>query len=457
VTPGPYGHSLGSKDRGDIALVRGVNDELQRTVPQGAYFVHLEQVSGIMGRDRFYDPRRYAWTKQPFSEDGTVLLARHIWSGIRAMISGPKKVLVLDLDNTIWGGVVGETGPLGVELGEGPDGEAYRAFQTYVKKLTQRGVLLTVCSKNNDADAREPFEKNPSMVLALDDFAHFEASWDPKAAAIRRTADVLQLGLDSFVFFDDNPAEREHIRQLIDEVEVVEVPLDPSEYIRALEDGLWFEAVSLTGEDRVRVDQYHTERLRREAGVQFESIDAYLGSLNMTAEVRGVDDGEMDRVIQLIGKTNQFNLTTRRHSVSAVREMIDDPHAIALTLRVADRFGDYGLVSVLLATRDNGASVDALTIDTWLMSCRVINRTVEEFFFNYLVGEARRRGVRRLVGHFVPSSKNALVKDLYDRLGFVRRPARTGSCVVYDLDLDAAPLAKTMVCIAGAVSSDGAA
>src|SRR5262249_9586515 len=202
----------------------------------------------------------------------------------------------LDLDNTLWGGVVGETGPLGIRLGDGPDGEAYTAFQKHVKRLTERGVVLAVCSKNNDADAREPFEKNSQMVLSLDDFAQFEASWDPKATAIRRISKSLQLGLDSFVFFDDNPAEQEHIRQALPEVTVVPVPEDPAEYIRTLDAGLWFEAVELTEEDRVRAEQYRVERRRRDTEAQFDSLDDYLASLEMVGDLRQIDEFDMDRV-----------------------------------------------------------------------------------------------------------------------------------------------------------------
>jgi HAD superfamily phosphatase (TIGR01681 family) len=215
MTPGAFGYGLGARPGGDVALVRDVNQQLRDSLPPGAVFVDLEQISGEMGRERFYDPRRYHWTKQPFSEAGTVRLGEHIAAAARAAMTGPKKVLVLDLDNTMWGGVVGETGPLGITLGDGPDGEAFTAFQKHVKRLSERGVVLAVCSKNNDADAREPFEKNPNMVVSIDDIAQFEASWDPKAVAIRRIAKGLQLGLDSFVFVDDNPAEREHIRQAL--------------------------------------------------------------------------------------------------------------------------------------------------------------------------------------------------------------------------------------------------
>jgi FkbH-like protein len=447
--PGARSYCQGGNTDGDVALVRRVNEALRQDLPAGAYFADLEQISGVMGREQFYDSRRYFWTKQPFSEAGTVRLAEHLWAGIRALVSGPKKVLVLDLDNTLWGGVVGETGPLGIGIGEGPDGEAFLAFQKHVKDLGKRGVVLAVCSKNNPADARSPFEQNTGMVLKLDDFADFDASWDPKAIGLRRIAKVLWLGLDSFVFFDDNPAEREHIRQALPEVGVVEVPEDPSAFIPALEAGLWFEAVGLTEEDRLRADQYRVERQRREVESSFASMDDYLSSLCMAAEVRPIDDEDLDRVVQLIGKTNQFNLTTRRHSSEHVRHFLARPETIGLTLRMTDKFGDYGLVSVLLAVadqdRDGSGGPAELRIDTWLMSCRVIGRGAEEFFFNALVDQARRGGARRLVGHYIPTKKNSLVKDLYDRLGFTRCDGEEGGTVAYELNLAAAVPAKTFV------------
>ena len=443
MTPGPFGYSLAARGHGDVALVRAANDALRAALPPGALFVDLEQVSGELGRQRFYDARRYHWTKQPFSDEGVVRLGQHVCAAIRAGLTGSKKVLVLDLDNTLWGGVVGETGALGVTLGEGADGESFTAFQQHVKGLAARGIVLAVASKNNDADAREPFEKNPHMVLSLDDIAHFEAHWEPKAVSLRRIAETLQLGLDSLVFFDDNPAEREHIRQALPQVAVVEVPAEPADYVRALDASLWFEAGDITSEDRQRSAQYQSERKRRDAEQSFDSLDGYLQSLDMRADIRAIDEVDLDRVVQLIGKTNQFNLTTRRHSTSKVTQMLADSRAIGLTLRLTDRFGDHGLVSVMLATP--GDEIDALEIDTWLMSCRVISRTVEQGFFNALVDEARARGVRRLTGTYAPTAKNGLVKDLYDRLGFTRAAVDADGCVSYEFAIDGSTPAVSFI------------
>ena len=243
VIPGPLGHNLAGSESGPVGIIRAMNRDLRRELPKGAYFLDLEQLSGTVGRASFYEMRRYFWTKQPFSESGCVHLANQIFAGVRALTTGPKKVLVLDLDNTIWGGIVGETGPLGIALGESPEGEAFRAFQKHVKGLAARGVVLAIASKNNLNDALEPFTTHPDMILKLEDFAAHEINWEPKGVTIARLAKTLNLGLDSFVFFDDNPAEREQVRQAQPDVEVVEVPDEPAEYVRALSAGCWFESI----------------------------------------------------------------------------------------------------------------------------------------------------------------------------------------------------------------------
>jgi FkbH-like protein len=438
VTPGALGHFQGGADSGHVGLIRAMNEALRRQLPPGAFFLDLEQVTGEMGRSSFYDPRRYYWTKQPFGERGSRALSEHLWAGIRALTTGPKKVLVLDLDNTLWGGVVGETGPLGIALGESADGEAYRAFQKYVADLAAQGVVLALASKNNFNDAIEPFEKNPEMVLKLGQIAAMEINWDPKGTTIARLAKTLNLGLDSFVFFDDNPAEREQVRQAIPEVEVVEVPADPSEYIRALEAGGWFETTGLTDADLMRSSQYAVERQRRELEQTAESLDDYLRSLEMVGEVGPIDEPELQRVVQLLAKTNQFNLTTRRHSRDEVLALLSQKNAIGLTFRLKDRFGDHGLIAVVIGVPDQDDGDQTLRIDTWLMSCRVINRTAEQFTFQVILEKARRLGYRRIVGEYIPTAKNPLVKDLYASLGFERIREGPEGSVYYEVVTDKA-------------------
>ncbi|HTU26369.1 MAG TPA: HAD-IIIC family phosphatase [Pirellulales bacterium] len=443
--PGAMGYLLGRKEHAHLSLVRQLNEALFTQLPPGAAFVDLDAVAGMLGRERFYDARRYYWTKQPFGEEGLVRLAEHAVAAMRAQHTGPKKVLVLDLDNTLWGGVVGETGPLGVELGESPNGEAFRAFHRHVKALSQRGCLLAVCSKNNLDDARQPFLQNPSMHLKLDDFAAFEASWEPKSVAIRRIAATLRLGLDSFVFFDDNPFEREEVRTALPEVTVVNVPEDPTEYIAALERGLYFEAAALTAADSERAEQYRVEQQRRELEAKFSSLDDYLKSLEMQGTVSPVNDAEMPRAVQLLGKTNQFNLTTRRHTEADVRALLARPRSCGMTFRLADRFGDHGLIALVLAVPSDG-DPRALRIDTLLMSCRVIGRTTEQFILRTLILRARELGYERLIGEFIPTAKNKqLVADLYDRLGFSRTTEAADGSVLYMLDLKTAQLPVTFI------------
>jgi FkbH-like protein len=447
VLPGPSGYHLAGARDGAVGLVRELNACLREHLPQGGLFLDLEQISGTLGRAAFYDARRHFWTKQPFSEQGVCDLANHLWAAVRAVTTGPKKVLVVDLDNTLWGGVVGETGPLGIALGEGPEGEAYQAFQDHLKGLVRRGVLLAAASKNNPEDAREPFHTNPEMRLRLEDFAAFEACWEPKGVMIGRIAEALNLGLDSFVFFDDNPAEREQVRQALPEVEVVDVPEEPACYVPALQGGLWFEAVAVTDADRDRAAQYAADSQRRELRQSFGTLDDYLTSLEMRADVRDIDEADLGRVVQLIGKTNQFNLTTRRHSREDVVRMLRGPGAVGLTLQLADRFGDHGLVAVLLAVPEDDClgAQPALRVDTWLMSCRVIGRTVEHFLAGALLDRARELGYHRIIGEYIPTTKNALVRELYPTLGLRLLGTGADGVTRYELDATAAPKPGTFV------------
>ncbi len=445
ISPGPLGHHLSATGDGQVAVVRRMNDALRNNLPPGAFFVDLEQVSGGIGRNSFYDPRRYFWTKQPFSELGVAELARHLWSGVRALMYGPKKVLVLDLDNTLWGGIVGETGPHGIALGETPDGEAFRAFQKHVKELSERGVVLAIASKNNRDDALSPFEQNSEMLLRLKHFAHIEAHWDSKVLSLRRIAQTLGLGLESFVFFDDNPAERELVRQSLPEVAVVDVPVDPADYTRALQSELWFETVALLESDLQRTSQYQQECKRRDSEIQFTSMEEYLKSLAMTGVIKPIDETNIHRVVQLLSKTNQFNVTTRRHSLEEVREMLSLPGTIGLTLSLRDRFGDHGLVSVLIAIPDAACGHQTLRIDTWLMSCRVIARTAEHFFFNALADRASKSGWEALQGEFIPTPKNELIAGLYESLGFERLTQGSEATVLYRQPLAFVRAAPTLI------------
>lgn len=445
---GALGYGLSSRHdhEGDVSLIQRVNASLRAALPTGAYLVDLKHISSWHGKSRFYDERNYHWLKQPFSPEGLSVVARHMAAGIRVLTTGRKKVLVLDLDNTLWGGVVGELGAHGVATAAGStEGEAFLAFQKHVKQLRKSGVLLAVCSKNNEADAREPFEKNPHMALRLEDFAAFHASWDTKPERLRQIAHELNLGLDSLVFFDDNPVERAHVRAELPEVLVPEVPADPSLYVRVLQETLAFEAVGLTRADAERATQYAAESSRKLALGVAASPEEYLASLEMGAEVLPVSAENIDRVVDLITKTNQFNLTTRRHSRAKVEEMAATHGSVCFAVQLADRFGDYGIISVVLCVPDEECqSGEALRIDTWLMSCRAMGRTVEHLVMNCITEQATSAGYTRLLGEYLPTPKNTPVKGLLPGFGFDTHAAGRGESW-HSLGLTSAPVQSTQV------------
>jgi FkbH-like protein len=357
---------------------------------------------------------------------------------IAAKLGKSYKCLVLDLDNTLWGGVIGDDGMEGIVLGQGSAlGEAFAAFQDYARELSRRGIILAVCSKNDEANALEPFEKHPEMVFRRGDISAFVANWSDKAANLRAIAEQLNIGLDSLVFVDDNPFERSLVRQELPMVAVPEVGDDPTDYPRILADAGYFEGLAITQEDRERTGQYQGNRLREALKSSATDLPAYLRGLEMELVWRRFDAIGLSRTVQLINKTNQFNLTTRRYAEEDVLGVMRDNRAFGLQLRLLDRFGDNGIISIVIGRmQDDDAEQDGnLLIDTWLMSCRVLGRQVEPTTLNLVAAQAQALGARRLVGEYVPTKKNAMVRDHYERLGFsvTARDAAGGSRAVLDL------------------------
>jgi FkbH-like protein len=327
----------------------------------------------------------------------------------------PKKVLVLDLDNTLWGGVVADDGLEGISLGDtSPQGEAFKAFQKYIRSLKQRGVLLAVCSKNDHDRAVEVFEKHPEMVLRLADIVSFKANWEPKSENIRHMAAELNLGLDSFVFVDDNPAEIEIVRRFAPEVATLLLGPDPSEYVAQLQDCRFFEPRNITAEDAARTSQYRSETQRQQLQASVTDMDAYLESLQMEATISEFTPVDVPRLAQLINKSNQFNLTTRRRTEADLHALLHDPGHVGFSVRLKDRFGDHGLISIVIGRKKDGV----LEVDTWLMSCRVLKRQVEETALNELVRLAEKNSANQLAGVYLPTPKNEMVRDFYSRMGF---------------------------------------
>jgi FkbH-like protein len=395
-------------------MLSALNRELAAAAGPDVLLVDCDRIAAGVGKQRWFDDRYWHLAKQAVALDVLPELARHTAAVIAAGEGLSTKCIAVDLDNTLWGGVVGEVGLAGLQLGGGPQGEAFAAFQEHLLALRDRGILLAVVSKNNDADAREVFERHPDMRLKLSDFAAFRAGWDDKATVLRGIASELGIGLDAIAFVDDNPAERAVVRRLAPEVEVVTLPTDPSGFVRALCDTLLFESTSLTQEDLARAAQYQARAGAAALAEQGGTLEDFFAGLAMAAHSAPFDEQNLPRIAQLVAKTNQFNLTVRRHGLTDLRAFAADPSYETMYLRLRDRFGDHGLVGVLVARIDR----DVADIDTWLLSCRVIGRTVENEMLARLCRNLADRGITRLRGTFVPSEKNQLVAQLYGRLGF---------------------------------------
>ncbi len=392
-----------------------MNLALQDAAPPYVTIHDVDSLSAAAGRWSWADERFYYHAKLPCAPEHLVAYAHSVAAVIGASRGKSKKALVLDLDNTLWGGVIGDDGLAGIRCGHGDaEGEAFLAFQQYADALRRRGVILAVCSKNDEKIAREVFEKHPEMCLRAEHISCFMANWEDKATNIRRIAEQLEIGTDSMVFVDDNPAERALVRRFLPEVAVPELPEDPAGYIQAIERHAYFQTISLGTEDLRRSEMYRANGLRRSAESAAADIGDFLRSLEMKARVEPVTGAALERVAQLIGRSNQFNLTTRRHSAADLTRMAQSPEWLTRTISLRDCFGDNGLISVVLARIANREMI----IDTWLMSCRVLKRGVEQFALNTLCETARERGVEWILGEYIPTRKNGLVRDHYANLGF---------------------------------------
>jgi len=396
-------------------FIRRINVMLGDLAPP---YVHMNDVAALVerrGLDQWFDVRLWHEAKQPVAPALIPELARNMAAIVGGILGRSRKCLVVDLDNTLWGGVVGDVGVEGLALGEGTGiGEAFKAFQSYLKALKERGVLLAVSSKNDERHALRPFEEHPETVLKRDDFVAFKANWSPKSDNLRAIARELNLGLDALVLIDDNPAEREEVRQALPQVVVPELTDDPADYPMIVDATRCFEVSSVTEEDRRRSGMYRQRGHQHELLNTTRNLADFLASLEMVAIIRPFEPMAFARITQLVNKTNQFNLTTRRMTGAQVQALAADSNGFTRTVRLKDRFGDHGLISVLFGRVESGT----LTVDGWLMSCRVLNRGVEQRLLNEVVAVIARTGVRHVVGSFIPTDRNALVKDLYRDLGF---------------------------------------
>lgn len=384
---------------------------------KNVYLIDLDALQTRYGREHFSDAKLYYIAKMPISVDVLPEVAKLVIETVQVLRGSVKKCVVLDLDNTLWGGVIGDDGLSGIQIGELGTGHAFSDFQTWLKELKNRGILLAVCSKNNEAAAKEPFEKHPEMVLRLEDFSVFVANWEDKASNIRTIQKVLNIGMDSLVFLDDNPFERNLVRSMIPEITVPELPEDPALYLQYLRSLNLFETASYSADDSDRTDQYRRQAERAVFEASFQSYEDYLAGLEMKAVAAPFDPFHYPRIAQLTQRSNQFNLRTVRYTEAEIEALAEDQNHICLYFTLKDKFGDHGLISVVILDRQPD---DVLFISEWLMSCRVLKRGMEEFIVDTIVRTAVQHGFRRIIGEYLPTQKNAMVRDLYEKMGFAR-------------------------------------
>ncbi len=417
------------------AFIARVNAAVRRMADEdGVALLALDAQAARDGLAAWHSPELWHRAKQEVNPAAAPMYGELVMRLVAASRGRSYKALVLDLDNTLWGGIVGDDGVEGLVLGQGSAlGEGFAHFQDYARELSRRGVILAVNSKNDEANALEPFDRHPEMVLKRSDIASFAANWRDKPANLRAIADDLNIGIDSLVFVDDNPFERELVRRELPMVAVPEISDDPASYAQTLADAGYFEAVALTDEDRARSGQYQSNRQRNALKASATDLEAYLRGLDMRLLWRRFDKVGLNRTVQLINKTNQFNLTTRRYTEADVLGVMADDHVFGVQLRLVDQFGDNGIVAIAIGRLLDEAD---LLIDTWLMSCRVLGRQVEPTTLNLVAAMAQRLGAQRLIGEYIPTAKNGMVKDHYSKLGFQAiEGSNSGAASRYALDL----------------------
>ncbi len=396
--------------------VRRINDLLAEASAsrKGVALVDNDYQASYHGKRAWLSERDWCQAKQALSPKFLPPLAKVVSDVILARLGALVKCVILDLDNTLWSGILGDDGVDGIELGDAGVGLAFQRFQRSIAQLKDRGILLAVCSKNHEETARDAFRRHPEMVLKEDSIVAFIANYENKAGNIRRIREMLDLGLDSFVFLDDSPFERDLVRTALPEVQVPDLPEDPAEFVSALARWNLFETPDFTEEDLERVGMYKANVKRVELRDSFADLESYLKNLDMVAEVASFDGFSLPRVAQLIQRSNQFNLTTYRHGDSSLAEFAASDRHLTFTIRLLDRLGDNGIVVCVVAEKD-GAD---LVVDTWVMSCRVLGRKVEELTITLLCDRAREMGCTRVIGQYRPTPKNAMVADLFPRMGF---------------------------------------
>lgn len=408
-----------------------INLELDALASTDLVILDVAGLAANVGLANWHDATLWNMAKLPFTQNYVPIYADYVCRIIAARRGKSRRCLILDLDNTLWGGVIGDDGMEGILIGNGDaTGEAHLNVQQVALGLRDRGVVLAVSSKNEDATARKPFREHPDMLLREEHIAVFQANWSDKASNIRAIAETLSLGLESMVFLDDNPAERLQVRTELPDVAVPELPSDPALFGRTLLAAGYFEAIAFSDEDRKRA-AFYQQNVRRAELLNQSDMAGYLRSLNMEITFAPFDATGRVRITQLISKSNQFNLTTKRYSELDVKRLEEDKNIFTRQVRLSDTFGDNGMISVIVCRM----LPEAWEIDTWLMSCRVLGRCVEEAVLQDIIENARKEGARKLIGTYIPTARNIIVKEHYKKLGFTRIAGDASGAETWELDI----------------------
>jgi len=413
---GNYGNKV---ETAFIYQIRKFNLKLMETV-RGYKNIFINDVcalQNIYGRKNTFDPRFYISSNMVFNIAFLPFIAKNIVDIIKAANGKINKCLILDLDNTIWGGIIGDDGINNIQIGELGIGKAFSELQMWVKQLKERGIILAICSKNLEKIAKEPFINHPDMILHLDDISIFVVNWENKVDNIKYIQSVLNIGFDSMVFIDDNLFERNIIRKLIPEITVPELPEDPADYVSYLRSLNLFETVSYSDEDSDRTKKYQYEAKRIKFKTNFSSIDDYLKNLNMITEFAEFDDYHIPRIAQLSQRSNQFNLRTKRYTEQDIKKIRESNQYITRYFKLEDKFGEYGLIGIIILKKIDS---DSVFIDTLIVSCRVLKRGIEEFIFNKIVELAASEGYNKIIGEYLPTPKNVLIKGIFKEFGFAK-------------------------------------
>lgn len=438
---GSYSNSL---EGSFLHQIRKLNFELMRLASTlNNFFVcDVSSLQNILGRSRLFSPGLYASATMIYSLESVPFIAKRMIDIVLAAEGRFKKCLILDLDNTLWGGVIGDDGLEGIQLGSGIGiGSVFSNLQAWAKKLKNRGVILAVCSKNSEDVAMEPFSQHPDMILSLDDISVFVANWNSKVDNIKKIQSILNVGFDSMVFLDDNPFERNLVRLNLPQVVVPEMPSDPSEYLEFLYSLNLFETVSYTNMDSERTKMYQTEAKRVSMLDNSENEEEFLENLEMVSEVKDFEKFNFPRIAQLTQRSNQFNLRTIRYSEVDIETISNDKdNYLGLSFSLSDVFGDHGLIGVIILEKQNG---NTLFINTWLMSCRVLKRGMENFILNTLISYAKELGFSKIIGEYIPTPKNKIVSNHYSDLGFMTIPNKDNNH--YELEVQKYSQRKTYI------------